>query len=129
MTVPTLSLDLEFDSGTETVTQDDFGREPGFSIVRGTSQLVTTGFVADPGTLTTVLDNIDRRYDPNYLVGPHVTAGQTDVVPGVGAVGSVNWDALRTLFVGRADGWPQDYPLDGADQVVQLSATDAIGFF
>lgn len=125
MTRPTLSLVASFTGGDEDLT--DFGRE-GITISRGTSSITTTGFVADAGTYETALDNIDRRFDPNYSVGPY--NGGADIIPGVPVTATANWNAQPfPLLAGFVGGWPQDYPLNGADQVVHLHATDGTALF
>jgi len=125
MTRPFTQLDAAFNSGTVDITS--FARD-GLTVSRGNTQIVTNGFVADPGTLDSPLDNITRRFDPNYAAGPY--GGGADLVPRVGMAAFANWNATPYgLLVATADGWPQSFPLDGADQSVALQATDATNIF
>lgn len=123
-TYPQLALSADFESGTEDITEyvEDFP----LSIVRGSTAQSVTGYVADAGTLSDTLQNANRTFDPLYTLGPFFG----DLVPGVPIRAVFPWNAVNyQLFAGTADGWPQNYPRDGVDQLVDLRATDALAFF
>lgn len=121
MTRPAAELLVDFGAGNENLTT----RTPpltrdGITIARGNTSLVTTGFVAGEGKLDTNLDNIDRQFDPNYTAGPRFGA----LPPSPITVGRVQWGGATDLFFGYGEGFPQQFPLDGADQAVAFSAKD-----
>lgn len=102
-----------------------YGRDAGWTINRGTQQIVTTGFVADAGTFAGTLDNRDRRFDPNHTSGPYTNGGKSVVLPGVKIIHKATFNAIPyNLFTGNAAGWPQMYPNVGIDQTVDLRAAD-----
>lgn len=119
MTRPAPSLQVDFGSGNVDLTFAELTRD-GITITRGNTSPVTTGFVAGEGKLDTTLDNITRIFDPNYASGARFGT----LLPGLPVLGSVDWSPGFNVFVGSVDGWPQQYPLDGADQVVDFHATD-----
>lgn len=153
MTLPALDLEAgfavgggyayydvtDYDDGTnyapDSITHDisAYVRDSGFTIQRGTTSIVTTGFGASAGTFQTTLDNRDRRFDPNNLAGPYVQATSpvtTLVVPGVAITLTAPYNAVAyPLFTGTADEFPQLYPMVGADQTVSFQATDATRLF
>jgi len=108
-----------------------YGREgAGLTVTRGVQQVITTGFGAQAGVLSVVLDNRDRRFDPNYFTGPYVEAGTSRVAPNVPIILRTTYNAVDyDVFYGYADDWPQGYPAFGKDQVVPLEATDATQLF
>lgn len=125
MTRPVAFLSAAFAGGAVDLTPFLLGEQPGFATSRGVQAAVATGFVADPGTYDTVLENIDRTFDPNYAAGPHFG----DLVPRVPLTGGVTWPpggVDYTLHSGTVDGFPQDYPLNGQYQTVALHSTDGI---
>lgn len=79
----------------------------------------------DPGTATIVLNDGDRRFDPDNLAGPYVSAGETLIEPMVRVRIIAEWDGIAyTLFTGFADDWVPDY--QGNDWTyTTLTATDA----
>lgn len=134
MTNPPLSLTTAFAGfGLTSIDDNNYGRDDnGFTVTRGTSSIVSTGFVADAGTHDTTIDNTDRTFDPNNLAGVYVTSGISAVVPGVPISAHAVWapgTTDYTLFTGRADAWPQTYPLNGADQTIDLHSTDVTSQF
>ncbi len=105
-----------------------YARDSGFTITRGVSDIVTTGFVANAATYEGTLDNRDRRFDPNNTAGPYRTAGINRVVPGVPLIARGNYAGNAfDIFTGRVDEWPQNYPNIGVDQTIELKATDLTG--
>lgn len=129
MTLPIPAVTAAFASGNANIAQ--YAKDDSFSLSRGTSSVVTTGFVADAGTYTTSLNNFSRRFDPNNLAGPYVSSGPTtDLVPGVGVAVTETWAATsHPLFTGRIDDWPLTYPNLGVAPVVPLAATDFTNLF
>ncbi len=125
MAIPTWVDTASFAAGDQDITA--YGRDASWSTQRGTSSLPGPGgFVASAGTYTSTLDNRDRRFDPNYASGAYYP----DVVPGVPLAKVATWAATPySVFTGRVDDWPQLYPAVAKDQVVNLQATDAVGFF
>lgn len=74
------------------------------------------------GTLTIVLGNLSRQYDPTNLAGPHVSSGATLVLPMRRVRVRTSGSVTAPIFDGYADGWKQSY--DGHDATVELTATD-----
>lgn len=93
-----------------------YGRnEAGFTIQRGVSSIVTTGFQAAAGTYNGVLENVDRRFDPLNAAGPYVSAGVTQVVPGVPIIMRVTADLVSDpiLWVsGEPIEWVSGEPIE-----------------
>lgn len=67
----------------------------GASVIRGVSRFEGVYGRAEAGTLTLVLANEDRRFDPTNLAGPYVAAGVTQVKAG-------RKIRLRTVYAGVA---------------------------
>lgn len=122
MAIPTWVDTAQFNAGDEDITA--YGRDVvGWTVMRGTSSIVQTGFVAQAGTYSQTLNNLDRRFDPNFTSGPHFG----DLVPNVGFDKHVTYaPTTYPFFVGAIDDWPQSYPSIGVDQVSQIQAFDAI---
>lgn len=95
------------------------------SIVRGAGRVDGPSVRYDAGTLTLVLDNSDRRFDPSNLSGPYASGGTSQVTPmrkvrvSIPAV-----EHFGSLFVGYVNSWTLNYPSFGADATVTLTATD-----
>jgi hypothetical protein len=83
----------------------------------------------DPGSCTIVLNDGDRRFDPDNLAGPYVVAGQTLLMPMVRVRVVATWAGIDyPLFYGLADDWVTDY--DGPFwSTCTLTATDAFKSF
>jgi hypothetical protein len=83
----------------------------------------------DAGTCTIVLNDGDRRFDPDNLAGPYVVAGATLLTPMVrvrivGTYAGIDYP----LYYGLADNWRTDY--DGPFwSTCTLTATDAFKVF
>lgn len=127
MTLPTLHLSADFPTaGTVDLTPFGASDSPGITVTRGTTSLVTTGFVSDAGSLDTTLDNENREFDPNNASSPFAP----DVRRNIPLVVTANWDSTDyTLLTPTVDGWPQTYPLNGKHQAVQLRASDGVKLF
>lgn len=78
----------------------------------------------DPGTATIVLNDGDRRFDPDNLAGPYVSAGLTLITPMVRVRITAEWDGVAyPIWQGLADDWVPDY--QGNDWTYcTLTATD-----
>jgi hypothetical protein len=78
----------------------------------------------DPGTATIVLNDGDRRFDPDNLAGPYVSAGLTLIQPMVRVRITAEWAGIAyPLWQGFADDWVPDY--QGNDWTyTTLTATD-----
>jgi hypothetical protein len=83
----------------------------------------------DAGTCTIVLNDGDRRFDPDNLAGPYVVAGQTLLMPMVRVRIVATWAGMDyPLYYGLADNWVTDY--DGPFwSTCTLTATDAFKVF
>lgn len=78
----------------------------------------------DPGTATIVLNDGDRRFDPDNLGGPYVSAGVTQLLPMVRVRITAEWAGTAyPIWQGYADDWVPDY--QGNDWTYcTLTATD-----
>jgi hypothetical protein len=83
----------------------------------------------DPGSCSIVLNDGDRRFDPDNLAGPYVVAGQTLLMPMVRVRIVATWAGIDyPLFYGLADDWVTDY--DGPFwSTCTLTAADAFKSF
>lgn len=83
----------------------------------------------DAGTCSIVLNDGDRRFDPDNLAGPYVVAGQTLLMPMVRVRIVGTWAGIDyPLFYGLADDWRGD--ADGKFWTTcTLTATDAFKVF
>jgi hypothetical protein len=124
MALPTIQVTAGFASGNADISA--YLRNSGFTINRGSNTIPTTGFIANAGTFSCTLDNRDRRFDPNYTAGPY----GTDVVPGCPLLVQATYGINQySIFDGRVDAWPQQYPSSHADQIVAVTATDITNLF
>lgn len=125
MSLPTVNLYAAFISGTANISA--YGRDSSWTVRRGNTSgtpVANTSFVADAGNYSVTLSSQGRRFDQTNVSGPYVTAGVSDVVPGVVIVKQAVWAATTyNLFTGAADAWPIQFPMQ-VDQTVGLSATD-----
>lgn len=83
----------------------------------------------DAGTCSIVLNDGDRRFDPDNLAGPYVVAGATLLTPMVRVRIVATWNGQDyPLYYGLADDWKTDY--DGPFwSTCTLTATDAFKVF
>lgn len=83
----------------------------------------------DPGTATIVLNDPDRRFDPEHLDGPYVAAGRSQVEPMRRVRIRAVWDGeTYPIFYGFSDDWQAEY--QGNEWTyVTLTATDATKVF
>lgn len=79
-----------------------------------------------PGTATVVLDNADRKYDPQY--GSSAYTG--NLYPMRQLKVEAIWNSTTyPVFRGFIEGWPQDYHESNKDATVTLTANDAFEYF
>ena len=79
---------------------------------------------AEAGTLSVVLDNRDRRFDPTYTSGAYYP----NVLPMRQIRVRAYWNGtVYDLFRGFVEQWPQAWPENGKDAVVEVTAFDALG--
>lgn len=83
----------------------------------------------EAGTCSIVLNDGDRRFDPDNLAGPYVVAGQTLLMPMVRVRIVATWAGQDyPLYYGLADDWTTDY--NGPFwSTCTLTATDATKVF
>lgn len=83
----------------------------------------------DAGTCTIVLNDGDRRFDPDNLAGPYVVAGETLLKPMCRVRIIATWNGVDyNLYWGLADDWRSEY--DGSFWTTcTLTATDATKVF
>lgn len=98
-----------------------------WSTRRGSSRVDGPVLRYDPGTLTLLLDNGDRRFDPTNLAGPYVSAGLTQVTPRRAVRVSAVWAGVTyPVFRGFVDAWKVAWDTGaGRGSTVTLTATDA----
>jgi len=91
----------------------------GFSTDRGrTSEFVDYS----PGTASILLDNRDRRFDPEYTSGPYF--GQLNPMVPV-RIQATYSGVTYTLYTGFVQGWPTAYNQSNTDAVASISCVDA----
>ena len=73
----------------------------------------------EAGTLTVMLDNRSRAFDPTYSLSPFTT-GLTPLRP-VRLKATVNGTSVYNIWTGYAEAWTQQYTL-GGHPVVELRA-------
>lgn len=79
----------------------------------------------EPGTATIVLNDGDRRFDPDNMAGPYVSAGVTQILPMVRVRITAEWAGIAyPLWQGYADDWVPDYQGNNWTYCT-LTATDA----
>lgn len=80
----------------------------------------------DPGTCTIVLNDGDRRFDPDNMAGPYVSGGVSQILPMVRVRITAEWAGVAyPLFTGFADDWVPDYQANSWTYCT-LTATDAM---
>lgn len=83
----------------------------------------------DAGTCSIVLNDGDRRFDPDNLSGPYVVSGQTLLMPMVRVRIVATWAGQDyPLYYGLADDWVTDYQ-GPFWSTCTLTATDAFKVF
>lgn len=78
----------------------------------------------DPGSLTLVLDNQDRRFDSANLAGPYVSGGVSQVTAMRAVRWLATWDGVTyEIWRGFADNWDPVW-FDPGDSETTLTASD-----
>lgn len=96
-----------------------------WSVRRGAGQGNTPTRRYDPGTATIVLNDGDRRFDPDNLDGPYVSAGRSMIEPMRRVRITAIWAGVAyPIFQGFADDWTPDYQSNFWTYTT-LTATDA----
>jgi hypothetical protein len=73
------------------------------------------------GTMSVVLDNRDRRFDPNYTSSPY----SPNVVPMRRIRLKATYNAVTyAVWSGFVDDWPQEYDIGGHEATVTVNCTD-----
>jgi hypothetical protein len=95
-----------------------------WSIRRGTNSGTQPTRRYEPGTASVELNDPDRRFDPDNLAGPYVTAGRSEVEPMRRLRILAEWDGVvYPLFSGFTDDWTPEYH-DSVWTYVTVTATD-----
>lgn len=154
MAWPTLTVEIGTSSASDSFTLDDatdgkldtggtlgddFGRtwvditsavrvEAGVTINRGSTRNAGPYFRYEAGALNLSLDNRDGEFDPFNLSGTHVSAGVTQLRPGLPIrVCATHNGATFKLFVGFVQSWTVTYPATPqVDSVVEVTAADGV---
>lgn len=92
-----------------------------FNIRRGRNRELD---VFEPGNVTLILDNDDRRFEPTNTSSPYYP----NVVPAKRIrIRAIFQNAIYDVFTGYVGGWPQQYPTKHTS-VVSVDAYDGLGF-
>tara|TARA_A100001011_G_scaffold397722_1_gene499677 strand:+ start:95 stop:1360 length:1266 start_codon:yes stop_codon:yes gene_type:complete len=128
----TLTLEIAFDSNpldTSPSFTDISAFVRSFDVKRGRNNELGQ-FPA--GTLQVVLSNADNRFNPTNTSSPYFdsSAGKTKIQPLKRIrVKAVYDSSSYTIFEGFLDTIPVQYPANGSDSTVILTATDAFRLF
>jgi hypothetical protein len=96
-----------------------------WSVKRGAGQGDAPTLRYDAGTASIELNDADRRFDPENLAGPYVSAGVTQVEPMRRVRIRAAWNGTTyPIFQGYADDWVPSYQ-GNSWTYTTLSATDA----
>lgn len=151
MTLPTVLVDIGFTSPTVgdvfTVGDDELGQvgvyplgDPdvwtdvtpyvkSWSVRRGATRGDDPTLRYEAGTATVILHDGDRRFDPENLDGPHVSAGVSQVEPMRRVRIRAVWDGITyPLFQGFSDDFQPDYQGNNWTYTT-VTATDAFKVF
>lgn len=100
-----------------------------WSIRRGASRGDVPQVRYEAGTAMIVLNDPDRRFDPENLAGPYITAGRSQVEPMRRVRIRAVWDGVTyPIFSGFSDDFQPDYQ-GNSWTYVTLTATDATKVF
>lgn len=151
MTLPEVSVDIGFSSGSTdgvfTVGDSVLGQvgvvqigDPDtwtdvsqyvrrWSVKRGASKGDDPTLRFDPGTCSIEFNDGDRRFDPENLAGPYVSAGVTQVEPMRRVRIRATWNGVTyPIFYGYADDWKPSYQ-GNSWTYTTVTATDANKLF
>lgn len=97
-----------------------------WSVRSGATQANTPTLRYPAGTATIVLNDGDRRFDPDNLAGPYVAAGVSQIQPMIRVRVTLYWDDIAyPIFTGTADDWVPDYQ-HNVWTYTTLTATDGM---
>jgi len=101
--------------------------DAGVVVNRGASRQRGPFFTYEAGSASFSLDDRSGDFDPLNLAGPYVSAGQTQLLPGLLVdIAAVYAGTVFPLFVGYVNQWNKTYPGEAnTDSVIQVVATDA----
>jgi hypothetical protein len=104
--------------------------DAGVVINRGASRQQGPYFVFESGQLSLSLDDRTGDFDPLNLSGPYVSAGVSQLTPGLPiTVSATHAGTEFILFTGYVDAWNKTYPGEGnTDSVVQVRASDPAAY-
>ena len=128
----TLTIEIAFDSNpldTSPSFTDISAFVRSFDVKRGRNNELGQ-FPA--GTLQVVLSNADNRFNPTNTSSPYFdsSAGKTKIQPLKRIRVKAVYDSISyTIFEGFLDTIPVQYPANGSDSTVILTATDAFRLF
>lgn len=104
--------------------------DAGIRINRGSTRQQGPFFVFESGQLQFELDDRSGDFDPLNLDGPYVSAGVSQLIPGLPVtVSATHAGTTWVLFTGYVDSWNKTYPGEGnTDSVVQVMASDPAAY-
>lgn len=121
--------------GVDAIGADDIWSEipraciRSWSVRRGVSQGNSPTRRYEPATLSIVLNDGDRRFDPDNLAGPYVSAGISQITPMRRVRITAVWDGVAyPIVTAYADDWVPEY-IGGFWTYTTLLATDASKIF
>lgn len=122
---PSIRVEIAFtpdpNSGGTPVWTDVTKYVRGLSIRRGRQDEL--GLV-EAGTMTLLLDNADRRFEPNFAAGAYYPS--VEVLRPVRV--RAQWSGTSYgVFRGFVQHWPQSYPLVGKDAISVVPCVDGFG--
>lgn len=110
--------------GADDVWTDVTAYVRSWSIKRGAGRGDDPTLRYDPATATIELNDGDRRFDPENLDGPYVSAGRSQIEPMRRVKGVITWNGVTyPLFYGLADDFEPQYQGNSWTYTV-LTATD-----
>lgn len=100
-----------------------------WSVSRGSRRGDDTTLRYETGTATVILNDSDRRFDPDNLSGPYVAGGVTQIEPMRRVRIRAVWNGVTyPIFYGYADDWQADYQANSWTYTT-LTASDALKVF
>jgi hypothetical protein len=122
MTIPTLMVDIQFQTGIWTDVTDWLVRSA--EITRGSSRVESPVIRYEPGHITIRLRNEDRRFDSTNLQGPYVVGGVSNVTAMRPIRLQAKWKGVvYPLFQGFVDQFDVNWISNVYSEVV-VTATD-----
>lgn len=102
--------------------------DSGISLDRGSTSDRGPYFITEAGRLSFELDNRSGNFDPLNLAGPYVSAGVSQLLPGLPVTVEATYQGVMfTLFSGYVDKWSVTYPGEANTlSTVSVSASDPV---